>query len=166
MDSGNIHAGHRQRLLESYCSAGLAGLSEVEVLELLLTYAIPRRDVNALAHRLLARFGNFHTVLETPLDVLQQVEGVTRRAAALLRLIPQLWGMYDVSRNDMNMICADTGDYSRVLLPRFRGAREECVWLLCLDAKYKYLDCKQLCAGAVNSVSAGAKRKKRIPRSV
>ena len=156
--SENIHAGHRQRLLESYCSAGLSGLSHVETLELLLTFAIPRRDVNELAHRLLDRFGSFHNVLETPIDALQQVEGMTRRAAVLLQLIPEVWGMYDVSRNELHMVCDSTEAWSRALLPRFRGAREECAWLLCLDAKYKYLDCKQLSVGSVNSLSMSVRR--------
>ena len=158
MSSECIHEGHRQRLLESYYSAGLAGLSQVETLELVLTFAIPRRNVNDLAHALLKRFGSFHTVFETPVDVLQQVEGMTRRAAVLLQLIPQLWAAYDVDRNENGLVLSDVSAFSRALLPRFRGAREESAWLLCLDAKYKYLDCKQLCTGSVNSISLSVRR--------
>jgi len=158
MSSENIHEGHRQRLLESYYSAGLSGLSQVEMLELVLTFAIPRKDVNGLAHQLLARFGSFHNVLDTPLPVLLQVEGMTRRAAALLRLIPQLWAQYDIDRNRSGVAYSRTEELSRLLLPRFRGVREESAWLLCLDAKYKFLDCRQICTGSVNSLSMSVRR--------
>lgn len=158
MSSENIHKGHRKRLFESYCSAGLSGLSQIQMLELVLTFAIVRRDVNTLAHTLLDRFGGLHNVLETPLPVLQQVEGMTRRAAVLLHLIPELWAEYDLDRSRCGAAYDSLESLSRLLLPRFRGAREECAWLLCMDAKYKYLDCRQICTGSVNSVSLSVRR--------
>ena len=54
----NEHAGHRNRLRESFIQNGVEGMADHQVLELLLTYALPRMDVNPLAHRLLARFGS------------------------------------------------------------------------------------------------------------
>lgn len=158
MSSENIHEGHRGRLLDSYYSAGLEGLSQVEILELILTFAISRRDVNPVAHALLDRFRSFHAVLETPLPVLCQVEGMTRRAAALLHLIPELWAEYDLDRTSTDHPHDTTEALAELLVPRFRGVREESAWLLCLDAKYKYLDCRQICAGSVNSVSLSVRR--------
>ena len=49
------HSGHRQRLRESFLALGAKAMPEHQLLELLLTYAIPRRDVNPLAHRLIER---------------------------------------------------------------------------------------------------------------
>ena len=46
----NPHAGHRERLRGRFLASGLEGFSDHEVLELLLCYAIPRRDVNDMAH--------------------------------------------------------------------------------------------------------------------
>ena len=47
------HAGHRERLRARFAQSGLTGFAPHEALELLLTFAIPRRDVNPLAHQLL-----------------------------------------------------------------------------------------------------------------
>ena len=47
----NLHAGHRQRMLENYLKNGISGFSDVEVLEYLLSYAIPRVNTNEIAHR-------------------------------------------------------------------------------------------------------------------
>ena len=61
----NLHKGHRERLRQSYIENGPDGMHEHQLLELLLTYAIPRRDTNPIAHRLLDKsaFGSLWGVL-------------------------------------------------------------------------------------------------------
>ena len=60
------HAGHRERMRKQLKTSGMDSLSDVQVLEVALYYAIARRDTNELAHRLLARFGSLSGVLEAP----------------------------------------------------------------------------------------------------
>ena len=72
----NVHKGHRSRLREKVKAGGLATFSQHEVLELLLTFAIPRRDVNPLAHALIREFGSLHNVLHAPCEALLAVPGV------------------------------------------------------------------------------------------
>ena len=67
------HAGHRQRMRERFLTGGLESFADHEVLELMLFYAIPQRNVNPLAHRLLDRFGTLHAVLEAPVEELMKV---------------------------------------------------------------------------------------------
>ena len=86
----NEHAGHRARLRESYREKGIEGMADHQVLELLLTYALPRVDVNPLAHRLLDRFGSLNEVLSARPDQLQQVQGVGESAAVFLSLLGQV----------------------------------------------------------------------------
>ena len=46
MSEGAPHyVGHRRRLRERFLKSGLAGLADYEVVELLLTLAIPRSDM-------------------------------------------------------------------------------------------------------------------------
>ena len=56
-----LHDGHRARKKEQFRQHGLDGFADHEVLELLLYYAIPRRDTNETAHRLLQKFGSLQT---------------------------------------------------------------------------------------------------------
>lgn len=88
--AGGVHAGHRGRMRQRFLSNGLTGFQEHEILELLLFYAVPRRDVNAMAHMLIQRFGNLSAVLDAPEEELQAVPGVGPRVAHFLRLIPQV----------------------------------------------------------------------------
>lgn len=82
-----MHEGHRERLKERFIESGITGLADHEVLELLLCYAIPRKDVNPLAHRLIEAFGSLGSVLNAhPLE-LMAIDGVGKNAAALLSLI-------------------------------------------------------------------------------
>ncbi len=76
--------GHRQRLRNRFLQGGAAALQDYELLELLLTYAIPRADVKPLAKSLLAHFGSLSRVLDATPAALMEVTGVKEASAALL----------------------------------------------------------------------------------
>ena len=82
----SIHNGHRERIREQYISHGAEAFLDHQFLELLLTYAIPRRDTNELAHLLLERFGSLEGVVTAEIAQLMLVEGVGESAAVFLRM--------------------------------------------------------------------------------
>ena len=86
----SIHAGHRERIRERLRAAGMNAFSDHEVLELLLTYAIARQDVNPLAHELINTFGSLSAVLDADEKELLRVKGMGKNAALLLTMMPQL----------------------------------------------------------------------------
>jgi DNA repair protein RadC len=81
------HAGHRQRLRQRFNKAGGDALPDYELLELVLFRALPRRDTKALAKRLIARFGSFAEVVNTPEPRLKEVEDVGDAVVTELKLI-------------------------------------------------------------------------------
>ena len=85
--AGNIHAGHRERIRERFRREGLNAFSDHEVLELLLTYAIPQRDVNPLAHALISHFGSLAGVFNADENELREVKGVGATALAYGELL-------------------------------------------------------------------------------
>ena len=84
-----IHDGHRERMKKRFLEHGLDNFDDVNALELLLFYALPRKDTNALAHALLDRFGSLAGVLDASAADLLSVDGVGESIAGLLRLIPE-----------------------------------------------------------------------------
>ncbi len=82
-----FHCGHRERLKQKLLDGKLTG---AEKLELLLTYAIPRRDVRPLARALIEKFGGVYFVLHAPYEDLIQVPGVGRNVAIAIKLFYEL----------------------------------------------------------------------------
>ena len=96
-----FHVGHRERLKDKFLDGKL---SDYEKLELLLTYAIPRRDVRVLARTLLARFESIYNILHAPISELMSVSGIGRSAAILIKLFHDL-------NNISHMQMAKSGTY-------------------------------------------------------
>ena len=84
------YIGHRQRLRERFSNYGSGSLHDYELLELLLTYAIPRKDVKAEAKNLLAKFKSISGVLGASVDELREVEGISASSAVLVNLCREL----------------------------------------------------------------------------
>ena len=85
--SPELHLGHRKRIRERYLTRGIESLDENDVMELLLTYSIPRRDVYGLARRLIDCYGTVGNVLSAPSSELAERFGLSENTAAHLRLI-------------------------------------------------------------------------------
>ena len=85
------HKGHRERLRDRYDQTGADGFADYQLLELLLTYAIPRRDTNVIAHRLLDRFGSLTGVFRAETDRLSATEGIGGGAALFLHLLGDVY---------------------------------------------------------------------------
>ena len=128
------HGGHRARLRARFLASGLQGFAPHEALELLLTFAIPRRDVNPLAHRLVARFGSLDRVLEATGAELRQVEGVGDNAATLLSLLLPVFRLYrgEVAARERLPGEQDAAERCRALL---MGEKVERFLVLSLDAR-------------------------------
>lgn len=153
-----VHDGHRKRMKDRFLQSGLASFRDHEVLELLLYYAIPLRDVNELAHRLIDHFGSLAGVFNANIEALMKVEGVGEHTAVLLRLMPDLMSRYARSQDDARGRVDDLEAAKEILTPYFFGRREETAYLLCMDAKYKLLGVRALGEGSVNAVAITVRR--------
>lgn len=147
-----IHDGHREKMRARFLNAGLDSFAPHEALELLLYYAIPRRDTNAIAHTLMERYGSLTAVLNAPVEDLQKVEGIGESAAILLRLVPQLCRRADVEEAANETALNTSEKAGKYLMALLSGQRREVVYQLCLDRKGKLLASKKLGEGGVSNV--------------
>lgn len=79
--------GHRKRLKARFNQSGLESFQDYEVVELILTYALARKDTKPLAKQLLERFGSLRGIMEAPLRDLKKVPGISEHTALLFKLI-------------------------------------------------------------------------------
>ena len=148
-----IHTGHRERIRERLRTAGLEAFSEHEVLELLLTYAIPRQDVNPLAHELIRTFGSLSAVLDADEKELLRVKGMGKSAALLLTMMPQLMMRYQMSSLGERPVITTLAQARNYCAPLFIGAAEEQIYMICLDQAGHVLHRTLLHTGTVDQVA-------------
>ena len=153
-----MHEGHRDRVKKRFRQEGLDHFSDIQALELLLFYGIPRVDTNPIAHALLDHFGSLSQVLEASPEELMKVPGVGENAALLLTLIPQMGRFYMVDRSSCVTILQTLEQCADFLVPHFFGRKVETVFILCLDAKCKLLCCKELGEGGPNSTGVSIRK--------
>jgi len=143
-----------------FLAHGLDNFDDHNVLELLLFYALPRGDVNELAHELINRFGKLADVFDAPIEELKKVKGIGDNTATLIKLIPQVSRRYMISRSvsGADVHITDSKKAGAFIVPYFYGEREETVYMICLDAKCKVINCRMLFRGEVNSANVSIRK--------
>ena len=125
--------GHRERLKRRFLNEGLRNFEDYQALELLLFYAIPRKDTSPIARALIQRFGSFSAVLEAPLEELKKVDGMGDSSATYLKMLSAMSNFYMTDLCRFKKQLTSTREARDYLMPQFIGVTNECVYLLCLD---------------------------------
>ena len=133
-------------------------MNEVNALELLLFYAIPRRDTNVISHALLDKFGTLSGVFKASFQELCQVDGVGENSALLITMLPQMMRKCMISDVEKTTVIRSSKDAGRYLVPRFAYEQEEVALLVCLDAMKRVICCYELGRGVVNSVNVSVRK--------
>lgn len=155
----SIHDGHRKRMKDRFIDQGLDSFTEIQILEFLLFYCIPRQDTNELAHRLLEHFGSFSKVLDAEIHDMMKVKGIGENTAVFLKLLPAVARTYHVNKACLaNKPLTEIEDCGSYMMPFFYGRCNETVYLLCLDAKGKAICCKKVGEGSINSAGVPIRR--------
>lgn len=152
-----VHDGHREKMRRRFLETGTDSFAEHEVLELLLFYAIPRRDTNELAHQLIDHYGSLDAVLSAPVEDLMKRPGIGENAAALLKLVPRVVQKAKLSVNK-DVVINGTEAAGAFLLERFYGEKNEVIYQLCIDRKGKLLTCRRLNEGSADSSELNVRR--------
>ena len=153
----SLHDGHRKRVIDTFLQNGMDGMHPHEILEMLLFYAIPRKDTNETAHLLLDTFGSLSAVFDAPYEELLKIKGIGQNTAALLKMIPQLARAY-LSDGSIPRIIASFEDAAACLVPKFIGRTKETLFVLCLDNKNTLTGCVMAEEGSVNSAEISIRR--------
>ena len=141
-EESNAHAGHRHRLKSRYVYRGAEKLSDEELLELMLFYAVPQRDTAPLAAALLNRYGSLSAMLYAPKEHLMEVDGINEHSAILLSLFTDVSRIYRMDKlNDDNRF-RDREKIARYLCAYMESQRDDCTVMLCLDKQDRLLSCE------------------------
>lgn len=143
--------GHRQRLRDRFNRSGLGAFEDHEILELLLTYAIPRKDVKPIANALLTHFGSLSNTLDAESSDIAAVDGIGESAATLLHLMPALTRRYLRDRWGHRPQLDTFEDIARFVVDELATANNEVFLLLILTHENHVLRSLRLHEGTITS---------------
>jgi DNA repair protein RadC len=90
MKNANPHFGHRQRVKSRFLKSNPENLQDYELLEILLFYALPRRDVKPIAKKLLQEFTNLKALINCDIYTLLQIDGANQNMYIIFAAIKEL----------------------------------------------------------------------------
>lgn len=159
-DDDPTYHGHRHRLRARFLKSGLVGFADYEVVELLLTLAVPRSDVKQPAKALIARFGNLRGILDAPLEELRLVSGIGSVTPVALQIIRAAATLYLQQCGEGRDSLADPIRLADFWRMRIGALHNEVFEVAYLDSAYRLLrdGVETLAAGTVDRASVYPRR--------
>ena len=152
------YIGHRHRLKQRLSAVGLDALLDHEILELLLTYAIPRKDTKPLAWALIKRFGSLANVLDAEEAALLDVPGIGPNAAQFIKLIRGLLKKYmltEVKKQIQISTPQQVLDYCKASLA---GKKEEFLEVIFLSVRNTLISTQVVAEGSISQVAVSPRK--------
>ncbi|MBI4633557.1 MAG: DNA repair protein RadC [Deltaproteobacteria bacterium] len=141
---------HRRRLKDKYLEAGIGAFHDYETVELLLSYAIPRRDVKPLAKELFEQFGTLRGIVDADVADLEKISGIGRHTAILLKLIKDLGIIYLRENVEGKTQISCTTELLDFCKANLGGLKDESFCVIYLDAMNKIIEFETVQEGIVN----------------
>lgn len=152
------YLGHRDRLREKFATNGLEGFLDHEILELLLTYVIPRKDTKPIAWRLLKRFGSVAGVLDAEAEELQTIEGVGENSATFIKLIRSVFRHYSLDEVKEKVTIRTPEQVLQYCKASLSGRSDECLELIYLSVRNTVIGTEIVCTGTLDRVSVSPRK--------
>lgn len=152
VDRENVH-GHRSRLRDRFNAAPLA-VADYELLELLLTYALPRKDTKAPAKELLRQFGSLQDVLAAAPERIAEIPGLGPGTATLWRILQEC----QARRANAPLVCRETftspEQVRELVCSRLGHLSKEEFWVLLVDNQNRLISFERIQQGTVDQTAA------------
>ena len=143
------HDGHRKRCKTRLLKDGAIKMSDSELLELLLFYAIPRKDVRPQAEQLIAKFGSLAAVIDADISQITEITGCEASVEVLISLLRETVLRSAIVEGDKCLL--DGNRIKDFLLEIYEGKEAETVYALYFAPDGGYLGKQVIFRGDMNS---------------
>ncbi len=147
------YLGHRERIKNKFKKEGLKPFLDHEVLELLLTYSIPRKDTKKLAWDLLNTFGSLSGVLEASNFDLQKIAGVGPQSAMLINIVREIITRHSYDKVKKRHSIANHEELYNYCMAHLQNKKQECFEVLFLDIKLRLIAAEVLSEGNIDNTT-------------
>ena len=152
----NVHAGHRDRLREQFFYHSDT-MREHQILELMLSYVIPQKDTNPIAHDLINKFGSLSQVVDSPIEELMKVKGVSKVVASFLNFESKFVGIYKLNKASNKPCLNSINSIMEYMKEVVEIGDVEKFYYMCLDTKGKLICFRDMGVGSSTSVNLSSK---------
>ena len=148
----NTHSGHRERMRKRYLNAGnLDSFDEHQILEMLLFYAIPRKDTNEIAHKMIKEFGSLEILINASPEAIANRTGVSLNTAVLVSMVGALKNR--VSEGSMRGVkLKDASQVKKYCIELLKNQTTEVFYVICLDAQRQVIAPIEIAKGGEKQV--------------
>lgn len=147
------HSGHRSRLRDRVSKEGLDNFQDYQVLEYALSFVIPYKDTNPLAHKLVNKFGSFSGVLEANEEDLKAISGLGEVSAHFLSNILKIYHFYEKNKVKNTITIVRPIETYNYVKPFLKGKLVEEVYLICLTPNNKIISIEKITEGSSSEAS-------------
>lgn len=148
MDNKNdIYLGHRKRLKDKFDQAPQI-LADYEILELMLGYSIPRKDVKHIAKEMLQKAGNISNIISMSC---QNISGVGKETERFFRVVVEFYNRVENANNNKMQPLTNPEQVYKILKYHIGFAENEKFAVILLNSKSCLIDKKILTEGIVNN---------------
>lgn len=144
------HNGHRERIRAQYIANGIDNMPDHNVLELLLSISIPRKDVKPIAYDLINRFGSLEKVFSAHPNELMQVSGVGDQTAVLISLVRDINRKINLNKNKSVTSLCSTSEACQYFERMLSDMDKECVAVTTVDNSNRVIRTHFVENGSVN----------------
>lgn len=142
--------GHRERLRKKFLASGIDSFLPHEILELILTYSIPRKDTKKLAWALIKKFGTLSDVLDAKEEDLKQVKGIGPSTVVLLKLMRSVMRNYSLEKIKDRVEISNPEKLVNFCKASLQGRQEEAFEVIFLTIRNTVIGVERLCQGTLD----------------
>lgn len=142
--------GHRQRIRDRLLKSGIESLQDYEIIELLLTFIIPRKDTKQIAKDLVKKYRSINGILNAEPASLMEINGIGKAAAAFLVLVKEVGAYCLREKVDKGSVVAQRKQVEEYLRMNLGHRKDEYIAALFLDTGNHVLAAEIIAEGTVN----------------
>ena len=143
------HHGHRQRMKGALLENGTTGMDELDLLEMLLYFVVPRTDTRDMARDLLSRFGSIEGILNAPQGEISKTAGLKDGAEILFALIRELFYRYGGTKSQASIL--EPEKMQKFLVDIYKDISVETVYALYFNQSGEMVGKQPIFRGGVSS---------------
>jgi DNA repair protein RadC len=140
---------HRQRLRQRFMQ-NATGMADYEILELLLTYAIPRKDTKPQAKALLQRFGTLAGVFQARRSQIKSVPGIGESTVLFFRVLEECQARASQAPLAQKTVFSNPDDVCKMAIARLGRCEHEEFWAVLVDNKNRLQAFEQVSKGTID----------------